>query len=108
MNTINWLIEWMNVSNTEINGNIETVVDCGWRCNTTDGTYNGSSYGTLSFPQPEINGSFTPYADLTQDQVLGWCWNNGVDKDATEKNVISQVESQANPPFVSLPLPWNN
>jgi hypothetical protein len=108
MTTITWVIERMTASTTEINGFTEVVLTAGWRCNGTDGTYNATVYGSVGFLQPETGGSFTPYADLTQNQVLSWCWNNGVDKDATEKNVISQVESQANPPFVSLPLPWNN
>jgi hypothetical protein len=61
-------------------------------------------YGTCSFPAPE--GSFTPYADLTQDMVLGWCWDNGVNKDATEAAVQSLIDNQINPPVVSLKLPW--
>jgi hypothetical protein len=43
---------------------------------------------------------------LTQDQVLGWVWANGVDKDATEAAVEGQIEAQKNPPVVSPPLPW--
>jgi hypothetical protein len=51
--------------------------------------------------------SFTPYADLTLDQVLGWVWANGVDKTATEAAVEGQIEAQKNPPIVSPPLPWS-
>jgi hypothetical protein len=50
--------------------------------------------------------SFVPYADLTQDQVLGWCWANGVDKAATEAAVAQNIENQINPPIVTPPLPW--
>ncbi len=50
--------------------------------------------------------AFTPYADLTQEQVLGWIWANGVDKDATEAAVEQQIENQKNPPIVSPKLPW--
>ncbi len=49
---------------------------------------------------------FTPYADLTQDQVLGWIWANGVDKDATEAAVAQQIANAKNPPVVSPALPW--
>jgi hypothetical protein len=63
-------------------------------------------YGTCSFPAPE--GSFTPYPDLTQDMVLGWCWDNGVNKDATEAAVQSLIANQINPPVVQLPLPWSS
>jgi hypothetical protein len=50
--------------------------------------------------------AFTPYADLTQDQVLGWVWANGVDKDATEAAVEQQIANAKNPPVVSPALPW--
>jgi hypothetical protein len=50
--------------------------------------------------------TFTPYADLTQEQVLGWVWDNGVDKDATEAAVQQQIDYQINPPVVTPPLPW--
>jgi hypothetical protein len=106
MTTITWIIEWMNASTTEINGHTEVVLTAGWRCNGTDGTYSGTAYGSCSFPQPETGGSFTPYAQLTQDQVLGWCWSNGVDKTATEENVDAQIQNQINPPVIQPPLPW--
>jgi hypothetical protein len=43
---------------------------------------------------------------VTEDDVLGWCWANGVDKDATEAAVEQQIQNQIDPPVVSLPLPW--
>jgi hypothetical protein len=50
--------------------------------------------------------SFIPYEDLTEDDVLGWCWANGVDKDATEAAVEQQIQNQIDPPIVTPPLPW--
>lgn len=100
---ITWIIEWMQCKPKDA-GNTDVVITAGWRCNGTDGQYSSTVYGTCSFPAPE--GSFTPYADLTQDQVLGWCWANGVDKDATEANVEGQIETQINPPIIQPPLPW--
>lgn len=70
-----------------------------------DVPYVGSTYGsqgvTVNPDEP-----FTPYADLTQDQVLGWIWESGVDKTAQEANVAIQIENQINPPVVTPPLPW--
>jgi hypothetical protein len=51
-------------------------------------------------------GTFTPYDQLTQQQVLGWCWANGVDKDATEASVQDQLNTQINPTVIQPPLPW--
>jgi hypothetical protein len=71
-----------------------------------DGAYTGQVYSTTSFAVVQ-GEAFTPYADLTLDQVLGWVWANGVDKDATEAAVEGQIEAQKNPPIVSPPLPWS-
>jgi hypothetical protein len=97
-----WSITAMNCSTTEQNP--DTVIVCHWTCSGTDGTYNASVYSTCSVPSP--TGSFTAYADLTQEQVLGWCYANGVDKSATEAAVAQQIANQINPPVVVLPLPW--
>jgi hypothetical protein len=104
MTTITWLIEQMWVKPQE-DGQTDVVVTAAWRCNGTDGTYNGTVYGTASFTL-EQGGSFTPYADLTENQVLGWCYANGVDQIAVETNVITQIDNQENPPIITPPLPW--
>ena len=109
--TILWLIERLLVKPTE--GSLtDVVITADWRCNGTETTgsgdteksYSGTCYGSCSFAPP--TGSFTPYPDLTQEQVLDWCYENGVDKTAIEANVSLQIENQINPPVVSLPLPW--
>ena len=101
--TILWLIERLLCKPTE--GTLtDVVITADWRCNGTDETYSGTCYGSCSFQPP--SGSFTPYEDLTQEQVLGWCYENGVDKTAIEANVTLQIENQINPPVVVLPLPW--
>ena len=103
MTTINWIIERLLVRKVE--GSLtDVVVTADWRCNGTDGTYSGTCYGSASFQPP--SGSFTPYPDLTQDQVLGWCFANGVDQKAIETNVSLQIENQINPPIIAPPLPW--
>jgi hypothetical protein len=71
-----------------------------------NGDYSGSVYATCSFAVVQ-GEAFTPYADLTQDQVLGWCWANGVDKESAEAAVEQQIQNQINPPIVSPPLPWS-
>jgi len=98
-----WIIERLLVKPTE--GSLTDVVITGdWRCNGTDETYSGTCYGSCSFAPP--SGDFTPYEDLTEAQVLNWCYANGVDQAAIEANVTQQIENQINPPVVTLPLPW--
>ena len=101
--TIIWLIERLLVK--PIEGTLtDVVITADWRCNGTDETYSGTCYGSCSFQPP--SGSFTPYEDLTQEQVLQWCYENGVDKTAIEANVTQQINDQIDPPVVTLPLPW--
>ena len=102
--TYNWQITAMDCSTTETNP--DTVIVCHWTCSGTDGTYSSSVYSTCSVPAPS-GGSFTPYANLTQAQVLGWIWADGVDKDVTEAAVAQQIANQVNPPVVTPALPWS-
>ena len=104
MTTITWNISQLDCVPQAPEG-ADYVVTAHWNLSGTDGTYSGSVYSTCSFPVVQ-GESFTPYADLTQDQVLGWCWANGVDKDSAEAAVAQQIENQINPPIVSPPLPW--
>jgi hypothetical protein len=101
---ITWNISVLNCIPQTAEG-ADYVVTAHWQCNGVDGNYNGSVYSTCSFAVVE-GTSFTPYADLTQAQVLGWVWANGVDKTATEAAVEQQIETQKNPPIVAPPLPW--
>ena len=101
--TILWLIERLLTKPVE--GSLtDVVITADWRCNGSQESFSGTCYGSCSFAPP--TGSFTPYADLTEQQVLDWCYANGVDKSAIEANVTAQIENQINPPVVSLPLPW--
>ena len=103
---ITWTIEYLKTTPTTATPPAY-VIECGWRCNGTDGTFSGTAYGSCSFTQaPDENGNFTPYSELTQDQVLSWCWGSGVPKEATEANVAQQIENQKNPPVIQPPLPW--
>ena len=99
-----WIIEWMQTTPTSANPS-EAVLQVGWRCNGQDGDYSGSVYSTCTLPAADP-ASFTPYADLTQDQVLGWIWANGVNQSATEAAVAQQIDNQKNPPTIQPPLPW--
>jgi hypothetical protein len=103
MITISWIIERLLVKPTE--GTLtDVVITADWRCNGTQDQYSGTCYGSASFAPP--SGSFTPYEDLTEAQVLSWCFANGVDKTAIEANVTQQINDQINPPIIAPPLPW--
>jgi len=73
-----------------------------WTCTATDGTYSASAYSTCSFAAatPSI-----PYASVTEQDVLNWIWANGVDKNATETSLQSQIDLQKNP-VQATGTPW--
>jgi hypothetical protein len=104
MITISWIIERLLVKPTE--GSLtDVVITADWRCNGSQDNYSGTCYGSASF-QPPSGSGFTPYDQLTEQQVLDWCYANGVDKTAIEANVTAQIENQINPPIIAPPLPW--
>ena len=89
----------------ELDGETDVVFTVHWTLSGFDATYYGSTYGSVGVTV-NPDEPFTPYADLTQDQVLGWAWTSGVDKDAQEVAVATQIENQINPTVVTPPLPW--
>ena len=104
-NTYTWLVEYMSCY-PEAEGETDVVFVVGWRCNATDGTYNATQYGTVSVTYV-AGDPYTPYADLTEVQVQGWVWANGVDQAATEASLATNIANQVNPPVVNPPLPWS-
>jgi len=77
------------------------VTTAHWRATAVDGDYTASIYATCSWADgtPAI-----PYADLTQETVLGWVWES-VDKAATETALAANIESQKNP-VTATGVPW--
>jgi hypothetical protein len=101
--TFTWTVSQLDCY-PQADNQTDVVFTVHWQLTGTDGTYNGSVYSTCSVPAP--TGTFTPYADLTQEQVLGWIWASGVDKDSAEAAVQAQIDNQINPPTTTPPLPW--
>jgi hypothetical protein len=76
-----------------------------WTATATDGEYSASVYSTCSFAHPEENVDLTPYDAVTEQDMLGWCWASGVDKDATEAALAQNIELQKNP-VTATGTPW--
>ena len=83
--TTTWTISTLD-RNTD-NGFVTTAH---WRATAVDGDYSASTYATCSWSDGTVN---TPYADLTQETVLGWVWES-VDKQATEDALAAQIALQ--------------
>ena len=92
----------------EADGETDVVFTVHWTLTGTDGTYSGSVYGA----QPvavDPSAPFTPYADLTETQVIGWVQSAmGAEVVAGyEANVAEQIQNQIDPPVVTPDLPWS-
>lgn len=73
-----------------------------WTATAVDGDYTASIYATCSW-QP---GTPTiPYAQVTEQEVLEWCWASGVDKEATEAALAENIALQKNP-VIASGTPW--
>ena len=99
---IKWIIESLEVKPVE-GDKTDVVVNAAWRCLATNGVENSSNYSTCTFDAP--GDVFTPYAKLTQDQVLEWVWKI-VDRAETESIVSQKINDQVNPPSIKRALPW--
>ena len=87
------------------------VIVAHWRVNEEETvgeeTYSASAYGTCTFTYDASSPDYTHYADLTESQVLGWCWSEegGVDKDAVEASLAANIAEQKNP-VTEDGVPW--
>ena len=92
-----WSVVQMN-RNTD--GGFVTTVH--YTVNAVDGDYNASTYGTVGDTQE--TKEYIPYADLTQEQVIGWC-QTSLGKDTVEASLTAQIDAQKNP-VQETGLPW--
>jgi hypothetical protein len=78
------------------------VTTAHWTCAATDGDFSANAYGSVGFSGDLV----TPYEILTQEQVLGWVWEQ-LDKAEIEASLTKQIQAQKNPVSVAG-VPWNN
>ena len=78
------------------------VVTVHYNVSAVDGEYTASTYGTVGYTQEDK--SYTPYAELTQEQVIGWV-QESLGKDTVEASLATQIEALKNP-VQETGLPW--
>jgi hypothetical protein len=89
--------------------NLDNVIfNIEWRLDGTDGEHSGYSFGAQSLTLDDIGLLFTPYNDLTKEQVLGWTLDAMGEEtiNILKYNIVTQIQDQKNPLVVKLPLPW--
>ena len=65
--------------------------------------HSGSFAGVTPMPQP--SGSFVPFEDLTEEEVVNWL-EIVADKSHMQQQIQKQINNQVNPQNVPAPLPW--
>jgi hypothetical protein len=102
-------------------GDLEKVVNVvHWRLKASNGNYVAETYGATSVLEP-TGTDFTPYEQLTKNQVVSWVVDilsvvpepiDGIEQksqlDIFKENLNKNLELQANPVELNLPLPFEN
>jgi hypothetical protein len=81
------------------------VVVAHWRATAVDGDFSASSYGTCGFTPDPSSADWVAYDSITEEMALGWCWADGVDKDAIEASLAAKIEADKNP-TQAAGVPW--
>lgn len=103
--TIEWKIQHLETK--PVDGNFtNVVVTAHWMCIGRSNNIVTQIAGARSLFSP--SNIFTPYEELTKEQVLQWCWDSGVNKQEAETIIEKQIELMTKPSVVVLPLPWEN
>lgn len=101
-----WTVNQMMTIDDPEPGFVTTVV---WTVTATDEQYVASYTGASKFYTQ--TDDFTPYENLTEEQVIGWVQNSlgSAEIQSIYDCLAIQIENQKNPPPIpeSQPLPWN-
>ncbi len=85
-----------------------------YRVNGEDGTYKFRATGELDLPKPD---TLIPYADLTEETVIGWVkakLNSDTDADGNTIDKVAQIEAavengvnEQKTPTTGVGTPWS-
>ena len=93
-----------------IDGETDVVTRASYTVLADDGEGHTADYSNFSLTPLDPSVPFIPYADLTNDIIIGWVqYNIGPELVASiEGSLAIQIERQVNPPPQPevLPLPW--
>ena len=104
MNIYTWIIAQLDCAPSE-DGLSDVVKTIHWRYQVSDGANTADCYGSINVGEADPD-SFTPYANLTQTQVIGWL-ESSLDVTQLQLGLDTQLEHMANPPIITPDLPWN-
>jgi hypothetical protein len=91
------------IVNMERDAQTGFVTTAHWTCSDVDGEFSGSTYGSIGFEGELV----TPYADLTEEVVIGWVKAAmGEETVAAHEAAVAAQIAQAKEPAVAVGTPW--
>jgi hypothetical protein len=104
MTTFSWDIAQLQYA-TSLNGfnNVVTIVH--WSCTGVNGTVTDTRYSSSIIPVDFTPSDFTPYENLTKEQVLEWVWKD-VPKEVVEAKCEEEIQKKLNEALVNVAPPW--
>ena len=99
-------VTW-TISTLERNTSDDGVVVAHWRASDADGDHSGSSYGTCGFTPDSTAAGYTPYADITEAQAIGWVKDSMGEEAVTalEDSIAAQI-ADSKAPALAIGTPW--
>lgn len=98
MTTFNWTINQMDRLTSD-----GFVVTVHYTVTAEDTGTTASTYGTIGYTQ-EPDETYTPYEELTEEQVVGWV-QTALGQDTVEASLQAQIDALKNP-AQETGLPW--
>ena len=80
------------------------VMTAHYRVDANDGTYQAGAYGSIGFERPD---TLIPYADLTEETVIGWVKEKLTAEKVTEVEAALQAQiDEQRAPSKASGTPW--
>lgn len=118
--TYSWKINSLAVSSDAIDGTEGVIVQISASRVATDGTHTVQDARVVNWSPDELSGPFTPLADVTEADVIGWVeaseaasgivededGNTTTSLDRTDADLAEQLANAVAAPEAT-PLPWS-
>jgi len=99
MTTFSW-----NIANLERETYDGFVFTAHYTINAEDGTYTAGSYGSIGLERPE---ELIPFAQLTEEIVVGWVKDKLTEEKVTDIEAALQAQlDEKHAPTKAAGLPW--
>lgn len=100
---IKWKIVNVDVE-PAVDGYEKVVIMARWVCQAAQDGKSGAALGATALGAP--GNPFIAYDDLTEEAVLRFCWESGLDRAAVETKAQADLDKVLAATTVSPELPW--